>query len=266
MTVRGRRTTATDAVTLQDDGAIVVVRLNRRETRNLLTPQVMETLAEIAKDLRRRADVRAVVITGGDDLFSAGIDLKSSGDPGTLNERRVRALAGPDLCRAWEEIEAVAIVAIEGYCVGGACALALACDFRVMGASAIMRLPEVPLGMHMSWGAIPRVTAIAGPARAKRFIIEGAATSAETCLGWGLTDEVAPDGQALTVAMAWAGRIAALPPIPVRMAKAAINTCAGLGSGGDLDRDPFLLTLGTADLREGVSAFVERRDPAFRGD
>ncbi|MBB5746598.1 enoyl-CoA hydratase/isomerase family protein [Brevundimonas variabilis] len=260
----------TDApvLSIEEADGVVVVRLNRPEARNTLNPPLIEALTRTAQDLRRRADVRAVVLTGTDTFFSAGIDLKGEPDGGTLSERRVRALVGPDLCRAWEEIEAVTIVAIEGYCVGGACALALACDFRVMGSGAMMRLPEVALGMNMSWGAVPRVTALIGPARAKRFIIEGAPTTAETCLAWGLADEVVDDGQAPDAARAWASRIAALPPLPVRMTKQAVNACATAlhSATAFMDRDQFLLTLTTDDLREGVEAFTQKRPPAFHGD
>lgn len=260
----------TDAPALRIDEAdgVVVVRLNRPDARNTLNPALIEALTRTAQDLRRRADIRAVILTGGDGFFSAGIDLKAGPDMGTLAERRVRALAGPDLCSAWEQIEAVTLVAIEGYCVGGACALALACDFRVMGAGAMMRLPEVALGMNMSWGAVPRVTALIGPARAKRFIIEGAATPATTCRDWGLADEVVADGETLAAARAWGLRIAALPPLPVRMTKQAINACTTAlhSATAFMDRDQFLLTLTTDDLREGVEAFAGKRPPVFRGD
>lgn len=260
----------TDAPALRIDEAdgVVVVRLNRPDARNTLNPALIEALTRTAQDLRRRADVRAVILTGADAFFSAGIDLKAGPDMGTLAERRVRALAGPDLCRAWEEIEAVTLVAIEGYCVGGACALALACDFRVMGTGAMLRLPEVSLGMNMSWGAVPRITALIGPARAKRFIIEGTATPAVTCRDWGLADEVVSDGEALAAARAWGQRIATLPPLPVRMTKQAVNACATAlhSSTAFMDRDQFLLTLTTDDLREGVEAFAGKRPPVFRGD
>lgn len=233
---------------------------------NTLTPETISALTQVARDLRMQATVRAVILTGTETFFSAGIDLKGAPDRGTLVERRALALAGPDLCRAWEEIEAITIAAIEGYCVGGACALALSCDHRVMGQGAMMRLPEVALGMAMSWGAIPRVVALSGPSKAKRFIIEGAPTPAQTCLDWGLADQMVEDGQALTAARDWAGRIAALAPLPVRMTKQAVNACVAPGTGMTTDRDLYLLTLTTTDLAEGVEAFVQKRPPTFRGD
>src|SRR6185436_1814539 len=101
------------------------------------------------------------------------------------------------MCRAWEEIEAVTIAAIEGYCIGGGSALVLACDFRVMGEGAYQRLPEVPLGINMSWRSIPRIVALAGPSRAKQFVMFGEACDAGRCAEWGFADEVVATGGAL---------------------------------------------------------------------
>jgi enoyl-CoA hydratase/carnithine racemase len=186
----------------------------------------------------------------------------------TLLEMRERVARGPDMCRAWEEIEAVTLAAIEGYCIGGACALAVSCDFRILGEDAFLRLPEVPLGMNMSWRSIPRLTTLAGPARAKRLIMFGEPADAETCLSWGLADEVAPKGKALEAARAWAQKVAALPPLPVRMTKEAVNAAANANhhAASYMDRDQFLLTVGTQDFKEGLAAFFEKRPGVFRGD
>lgn len=250
--------------------AVVEVRLNRPDARNALDPTLMEELTEVARRLRLRPDVAAVILTGAPDGFSAGADLRS-GDrsaPRSLLERRRDVMRGPDLCRAWEEIEAVTLVAVEGYAIGGACALAVACDFRIMGQGAYFRLPEVPLGMNMSWRTLPRLVALIGPARAKRFVMFGEATDAERCLSWGLCDEVAPAGQALTLCRDWARRLAALPPLPVRMTKEALNAVSAAHQAASMvmDRDQFLLTTSTEDYREGMRAFFERRPGRFRGE
>ena len=114
---------------IEEDGGIAVVRIDRPEARNALNAETLSALTDTARTLGRRSDISAVILTGTDRFFSAGIDLKAEPRASaTLLERRDAARAGPDLCRAWEAIEAVTIVAIEGYCVGGACALALACD------------------------------------------------------------------------------------------------------------------------------------------
>ena len=118
---------------------VVEVAMNRPEARNALNGELMAELTEVAALLRLRTDVRAVILTGNDSYFSAGADLSASqarvAQP-SLIERREAVMAGPDLCRAWSEIEAVTIAAIEGYCIGGGAALAISCDFRVMGEGA----------------------------------------------------------------------------------------------------------------------------------
>jgi enoyl-CoA hydratase len=131
-----------------------------------------------------------------------------------------------------------------------------------------MRLPEVPLGMNMSWRSLPRLTTLVGPARAKRFTIFGEAADAETLLAWGLVDELVGAGAAEVAAQRWAQKVAALPPLPVRMAKEAINATANANhhASSFMDRDQFLLTMGSDDLQEGVSAFLGKRAPSFKGN
>ena len=252
-------------------GPIATVTLNRPDARHSLNTALMRELAEVASLLRLRHDLLAVILTGGEENFSAGADLGGlsvDAPAASLLQRRAAVMAGPDMCRAWEDIEAVTIVAIEGYCIGGACALAAACDFRIMGEGGYFRLPEVPLGISMSWRSIPRIVALIGPARAKRFVMFGEKTPAQTCLDWGFIDELTPKGGALAAAMQWAEKVAALPPLPVRMTKEAVNANAAANpyAGIYMDRDQYLLTASTRDFREGVGAFFQRRPGRFTGD
>ena len=130
-----------------------------------------------------------VVVLTGTPVFSAGADLK---DPDMRTDhldklsQRQALLLGPDMCAAWEALEQVTIAAIEGYCLGGGLALAVACDWRVCAENATLRLPEVPLGINMSWQANPRITALVGPARAKEITILGEDVTAARRLtgGW----------------------------------------------------------------------------------
>ena len=253
------------------DGPVVEVRLARIEARNALNTELMSELTEVARGLRLRPDIQAVILAGSDTFFSAGADLggvKERMAQPTLLETRRAVSAGPDLCRAWEEIEAVTIAAIEGFCIGGGSALVLSCDFRIMGEGAYMRLPEVPLGMNMSWRTLPRLVALAGPSLAKQFVMFGEAWDAARCLSAGMVDEVVPKGDAFAAAGRWAAKVAALPPLPVRMTKEAVNAIAGANAQASIymDRDQFLLATRTNDYREGVQAFFEKRPGAFKGD
>jgi len=253
-------------------GAVAQVRLNRPRARNALSISLMEQLIEVAAAFRGSTEVQAVILTGAKSYFTAGADLA---DPArqargalTRLEQRQAARLGPDMCAAWERLEQVTIAAVEGYCIGGGVALLAALDFRIAGAGAWFRLPEIALGMNMSWGALPRLAALVGPSRAKQLAIFCEPCDADEAFRWGLIDARTPAGGALALARAWAAKVAALPPIPVRMTKEAINAAAGAlhHATSFMDRDQWVLTAGTGDFREGAQAFFEKRKPVFRGD
>jgi len=171
------------------------------------------------------------------------------------------------MCRAWEAIEPITIVAIEGWCVGGGAALAAACDLRVMAEGATIYVPEIERGMNLGWQSVPRLVNLVGPSRTKRIVVLAEKIKAGRALDWGLVDEVAPDGGTLAKALQMAEQVAALPPIQVRMCKEAVNAAATALNHATsvMDRDVFLLAQGSADYQEGVRAFLERRKPRYRG-
>jgi enoyl-CoA hydratase len=212
-----------------------------------------------------------VILTGGDSIFSEGgqvSTIKERLDVPTALKRRETVIQGADMVSAWENLEAVTIAAIEGRCRGGGCALALACDFRVIAEGSEMFLPEVPLGLNMGWGTIPRLNALIGPARTKRYVIFGEAPDPALCVEWGLADELAPKGGAIAAAHAWAQRICGLPPVPVRMAKGAVNAIANAlnSTTTHMEREQYLLTASSEDFQEGISALIEKRTPRFKGN
>ena len=257
---------------LGPEGRIAVVRFDRADGINALSSEVMRQLTSVARSFEDDGDTSVVVLTGGAKAFSAGFDLKDPEnrsqedmDLGTLR-RHVRA--GPRLTRAWQEMEQITIGAIEGFAIGGGVALSVALDFRVMASNAHLRVPEIGLGMSMSWQSIPRMLHLMGPARTKQaVIIADERISAEQAHQWGLVEEVAEPGKAFETAMALAEKVARQAPISVAMTKLTINrlTYALDDLASHMDGDQFLLASTSEDHKEGVAAFLERRKPKFRG-
>jgi len=257
---------------LGSQGRVAVVRFDRGDNINALSRQAMRELRDVPADFEDDLATSVVILTGSAKAFSAGFDLKDpeSAKRGSLplGESLSHQRLGPRLCRAWEQMEQVTIAAIEGHCIGGGAALAVSLDFRFCGASAHFRIPEVELGMNMSWGSIPRLVALMGPARTKQAVILASdRIGAADALDWGLAEKVVDDGQALKAALDFAERIAKQPPLPVRMVKTSVNrvTHALSDLAAHMDVDQNVLTSLSEDFREGTSAFREKRKPTFKG-
>jgi len=259
-------------VTVERQGRTAIVRFDRGDKANALSLEAIRQLTEAARSFHADPDISAVILTGNGRNFSLGADLKEPARADQkaqgLASRRLSLRAGPEMCEAWEKIDAVTIMAIDGWCVGGGAALAVACDLRVMAASATLFVPEVARGMNMSWGSIPRMTALIGPARTKRFVALCEKAEAETALAWGLADAVTDDGAALAGAMEYARIAADLPPTALKMVKRDVNIAALTLSQATAHRDleAFALMQQSADYAEGVSSFFEGRPPKFTGD
>lgn len=258
-------------VTIERQDRVGIVRFDRGTRANPMSAEALRQLTAAARSFENDATVSAVVLTGTAENFSMGADLK---DPEReimkqrpMAERRLAMQAGGKMCRAWEEIEALTIVAIEGWCVGGGAAISVACDLRVASRSAMFYVPEIERGMNLSWGAVPRITHLVGPAKAKRIIILSEKIPAATAQDWGLVDQLSEPGSALTDALALAHRAASMPPVQLRMIKQAVNASAGAldRAASHADFDQFALAALSGDFEEGVRSFLEGRPPRYTG-
>jgi enoyl-CoA hydratase len=258
-------------IDVQRTGRVAVVRFDRLDGLNALSLDLMRDLTEVARSFEDDIETTAVVLTGSDKIFTAGLDLR---DPkileamtAPLGTKRQLVSFGPKMCRAWEDMQQITIAAVEGHCVGGGVSIAVSCDFRVMSQAAFFRVPELLLGMNMSWQTLPRLVHLVGPARAKRIVLLAERIDAETSMNWGLADEVSTDGEALIQAISLAERIAELPPLPAKMTKQSINAVTNAldNVASYMDSDQFMLCQMTQDQGEAISAFLEKRKPKFKG-
>jgi len=257
---------------LERTGRVLEVSFRSGARVNSLSNALMRELTQLANELQYDAELSAIVLRGTDDMFCAGMDLtdaeSAQASEITVAERRQLLKVGPDMCAAWESLEQVTICAIEGWCIGGGAALAVACDWRVIASDAQMYVPEIKLGMNMSWQSVPRFNHLIGPSRTKQLLILAEPIDAKTSERWGLVDYVTEPGNAVTKAHELANKVAAMPPVPVRMAKRGINASATAldNATSFMDADQFLVAQNTEDAREGIKAFFEKREGKFRGN
>jgi enoyl-CoA hydratase/carnithine racemase len=252
-----------DYVTIDKDGPLAVVRFDRKENLNAFNQKLVLELTEVARSFRDDLETQAIVLSGAADSFSAGADLK---DPASWQregksdlELRQRFYRGVRLCEAWEDLPQITIAAMERMAVGAGVAIALACDWRVMGEGAFLYVPEVKIGLNLQWGALPRLITLVGPARAKRIVLMCERMGAQQALDWGIVDEVAPDGGTVERAREMAGTVLEMPATTVRMVKEAVNATAGAlhRATSFADADQSQLT--------GLFADAQAARDAFRG-
>ncbi len=248
-------------VTIERNGPVALVTFDRHKNLNAFDGQLIEELTEAARSFHDDLDTRAVVLTGSRDYFSAGADLEdlaTRNDPSITDlEKRQTYFRGVRLCEAWEAMPQITIAAMEKIAVGAGVALPLACDWRVLGESCYLYVPEVKIGLNLQWGALPRLINLVGPARAKRICILCERMDARTALAWGLAEEVTADGSAAAKALEMAEAAAAMPAVATQMVKEAVNaTAAALNRTASFaDADQSQLTATTSDARSARDRF-----------
>jgi enoyl-CoA hydratase/carnithine racemase len=238
---------------------VALVTLNRPEKRNALSSELKVAVTHAARDLAERTDIGAVVLAGADGYFCAGNDIAASdsfAQDKPLAEARRHIRLGLEMCKAWEAMPQLSIAAVEGFAIGGGISLAIACDFRILAPAAWLRAPEVELGITYSWGTLPRLVRLVGPARAKLIAALCRKVDAGTALAWGLCEEIADDPVAAAIAMAQ--EIASKPRVAQQMVKEAVNRAAAVPDTGALEQDQVLLTMTDPDTRARQAAALAR--------
>jgi enoyl-CoA hydratase/carnithine racemase len=253
-----------EAVETTIEGRVGVLRLNRPEARNALSPEVMLLLGGELERLDADPDVRCVVIAGSEEAFAAGADI------GALAEREFHQAVFHPADAFWRrvaECRTPLVAAVSGWALGGGCELALACDLIVAAEDAQFGQPEITLGIIPGGGGTQRLARAVGKHRAMELVLTGRRFDAREAEQMGIVNEVTEPGKWLEAAMDLARRIASRPPLAARLAKQAVLAAeeSGLSAGLEHERRLYELAMATEDRVEGMRAFLEKRKPDFTG-
>ena len=247
------------------DGRVALCRIDRPETRNALSPEVMEDLAAAVERFDADPEVRCIVIAGSDEVFVSGADI------GALAEREFHESLFHPAAAFWRRLadcRTPLIAAVSGWALGGGCELALLCDLIVASETAVFGQPEITLGIIPGGGGTQRLARTIGKQRAMELVLTGRRFDANEAARMGIVNAVVGKRGWLEEAMDLAGRIASRPPIAARLAKQAVLAAeeTAMGAGLEQERRLYELAMATEDRVEGMRAFLEKRKPEFKGN
>jgi enoyl-CoA hydratase/carnithine racemase len=255
---------AAQVETTLDEHHVALLRLNRPEARNALSPEMMEEIASELERLDPDPEVRCIVIAGSDAVFAAGADIRA------MSERSFEEALRHPASSFWRRVAAIKtplVAAVSGYVLGGGCELALVCDMIVASDTALFGQPEITLGIIPGGGGTQRLARVLGKQRAMEYVLTGRRFDAGMAMQWGLVNQVVGKNEWLTEAVELARTVAERPPIAARLAKQAVLAAeeAGLSAGLENERRLYELAMATEDRVEGMQAFLEKREPKFEG-
>ena len=251
-------------VYVERDGPVAIVTLSRPEALNALNAEMLADLCEALEVLDADPQVRAIVLTGSGRAFAAGADIKVLAEYSSLDVLRANTQS------YWQRLRNLnkpLIAAVNGYAYGGGCELALQCDLIVASETASFAQPEIKLGIMPGAGGTQRLARAIGPYRAMEMILLGEPLTALDAYAYGLVNRLVSPERCVDKALELARQIADRPPIAVRLARQAVrhgleNT---MREGLEVERRNYTLLFDTHDQAEGMSAFMEKRKPRFRG-
>jgi len=244
-----------------------IIELNRPKDLNALNSEMLAELTALFADIEADDDVRVIIITGsGEKAFVAGSDVREMQPKTSLSIREFHT-ANRILLEKIERLPKPVIAAINGFALGGGCELALSCDLRIAAENARFGQPEINLGLIPGAGGTQRLTRLVGMTKAKEIVLTGDLIDARTALSIGLVNKVVPQDDLMSEAKTLAQKLLTKSSAALSLAKAAINGGWNmtLPSGLDLEAQCFALCFATEDQKEGMSAFMEKREPHFKG-
>ncbi|MGI8654094.1 MAG: enoyl-CoA hydratase/isomerase family protein [Pyrinomonadaceae bacterium] len=255
-----------ETLLIERRGRVAIITINRPEKRNALNIKTRQEGAAALDELRDDAEIGVVVFTGaGDKSFIAGADIAEFANRTALTQRDV--MLDRSLFNAIDSFPKPVIAMVNGYCLGGGCELALACDLRIASETASFGQPEINLGIIPGGGGTQRLTRLIGEGKAMELILTGDIIDAKTAYTLGLVNTVVPAADLEAKTMELANRIAEKSPIALQMAKEAVKLASrsNLDEGLRREVDLFALCFSSEDKDEGVGAFLEKRKPQFKG-
>jgi len=256
--------TEAEVLVTQPSPGVALVRLNRPGARNALNQRTRQVLADWFRAIAQDASIRCVILTGGPTVFAAGADLREVAEctPIDMYMRHVERLWA-----AISEFPKPVIAAVNGFALGGGCELAMHADIIVAGKGATFGQPEIKVGIMPGAGGTQRLARAIGKFQAMKMLLTGLPVSGEQAYSMGLASEVVEDHQVLQRSLELATLIAEMPPVATEQIKEVLlaGMDAPLGSALMLERKAFHLLFATADQKEGMEAFFEKRKPDFKG-
>jgi len=258
-------TTIYETILIEIHEQVGLVRINRPKVRNALNSTVLYELAEALEAFDNDPGVGAIVITGDDQAFAAGADIKEMADATAVHMLTRSHIPQFDRIRG---IHKPVVAAVSGWCLGGGNELAMACDMIIASETARFGQPEINIGVIPGAGGTQRLTRAVGKALAMEMVLNNRTLSAEEARQFGLVNRVVPVERYLEEALQLAGEIAARAPLAVRLGKEAVNHAfeSFLSDGLADERRAFYLLFASQDQKEGMKAFVEKRKAAWKGE
>jgi len=246
------------------DDDVGLIRLNRPDSLNALNSTLMEELLEALLDFEGDDDIRCIVITGNERAFAAGADISEMADATLVDAYRADNLA---LWDGIAEIRTPIIAAVDGWCLGGGCELAMTCDIVIASERARFGQPEIKIGVIPGAGGTQRLTKAIGKSRAMEMVLTGEPMDAAEAVARGLVSRTVPAETLMDETLRVAKQIASMPPIAVQIGKDSVNRSyeTTLSEGVKAERRNFYLLFATEDRREGMEAFVNKRKPEWKG-